>query len=71
MAIRIEGASPYANCEALDRRAWRHKSASRSASTAKPSAPTIPWKKIGYTLPFLWFSGFFAGVGSILWLKGL
>ena len=69
MIVEIRERSRYRNCHALDKR--RHySSADRSFTTAKPQAPT-PWMKIGMLMPFLWFSGFFAGVATILWLKGL
>lgn len=70
MIAGLEGKFRCRNCHALDRRDWRIKSADRSFTTAKPQAP-INWTKIGVLLPFLWFSGFFAGIATILWLKGL
>jgi hypothetical protein len=68
------GESPYKRCEALNKRAWKYSQDfenMRSGTTAKkPTSQTFGLRKIAFTLPFLWLSGFFTGLATILWTSG-
>lgn len=55
---------------AIRRREWYNQSDYSSARIARPQPTKVDFRKILYTLPFLFVSGVFTGIAIMLALKG-